>query len=114
MRLDGEGQARTGPDGAAEQDVVGQQEVRLALGADCGDVRLDEPADLRRAHLRKPACRQVRVPIQDEHRQASVDLRPDDARAGEVELLRVGFLAQHDHLVTEPAPRPSQGTGVDV
>jgi hypothetical protein len=115
VRLHSEWRAGRGGHGAAGQHVVREDEVGGELGADRRGVRLDVRRPLRIAEVLQVARLKPFVAVEHEDReQAAADVRPDDARAAQVELLRVRLLAEHDDLVPVRAPGSRERARVDV
>ncbi len=115
VRLDPERRAGGRPDGRTEQHVVREDEVGGKECAQCGGVRLDVGVELVRAEVLQQLRLESGVPVKDERGQAPArQLRRDDGRAAEIELLWLTLLADDDHFVTGATPFAGERTRVDV
>jgi hypothetical protein len=115
VRLDAEAEATCGADGSAEDDVVREDEIRRRELAQCDRVRLDVRVALLRLEVDEELGVEPVVPVEDEDgKQATGQLRDDDARAAEVVALRVPFLADDRDVVTGEAPLARERPGVNV
>jgi hypothetical protein len=103
---------------AAHDGVVGEHQIGRGggqLGPDRLHVRGRVAVELGRAHVRDVAGLDAFVAVEHEHRQERPDVRPHHPHPRpEVEPLRPQLLADHDHVVPQPAPGPGDVLGVDV
>ena len=103
------------PDGRTEQHVVCEDDVGRKERAQRGSVRLDVRVELVGTEVLQQLRLEPGVPVEDEHGQASGgQLRIDDGRATEIEVLRFALLADHDHVVAGATPFAGERTRVDV
>ena len=115
VRLHPVGQAARSTDSAAHQHVVGEDEVGPAEPSQRIRIRLDEARALAHRHVLQEDRLETLVPVEHEHRQqAARQLRPHDARAAELVLLRVPLLADDGRLVPGAAPLARERLRVDV
>ena len=115
VRLHPVGQAARCADGAAHQHVVGEDEVGPTEPSQRIRIRLDVARALAHRHVLQEDRLETLVPVEHEHRQqAARQLRPHDARAAELVLLRVPLLADDGHLVPGAAPLARERLRVDV
>ena len=75
MGLDGERRARRGADRTAEQNVIGEYDIRRQEVSDRGGVGLDPGVELRAAQSCTRPHSQPLVAVEDEHGQQSADVR---------------------------------------
>ena len=111
VRLDAERLPGGGADGAAEQDVVGEDQVGRQQLAERGRVRLDVRGLLCVGELLQQLRAQPLVAVEHEDRQEPVrELGVDDGGRAEIELLRCALLADDDDLVPGLAPLTRERT----
>jgi len=115
VRLHRVARAGRGRDGAAEQHVVREYDVRRQQLAHERCVGLDVAfALIRREVLQQPGLETL-VAVEHEHRQQPVgQLRHEDARAADVVPLRMPLLADDGDVVARVAPLARERTRVDV
>ena len=77
-------------------------------------VSLHERLQLRRREILDELRLRVLVTVGNEHRERTHDLRSHDEGAPHVVALRMGLLAEDDHLVPEHAPGAGEGARIDV
>ena len=87
---------------AAEDQVVGEEEIGRQVLSQGRGIRLHEALALVPAEILDAMGLDVLVAIDDEHGQDPPDVGPDDAGAPDVVPLRMGILAEDDHLVALP------------
>ena len=111
---DSAGSSGRGADGPAHDQVVREDELRRQVVPQGRRVHLYEVRPLLPAEVLDAACLEVLVAVDDEDREDRADVGAHDARAAEVVALRMGILAEDDHLVALPGPRTRQRARVDI
>ena len=104
MGLDGEGQTTRSSYGAAEQHVVGEDEIGRCELTEDGGVGLDETISLFLRRFLQELRLHPLVPVEHEDRQEAADVGSHRLRAAEVVELGVRLLRHHDDVVAGPAP----------
>ena len=102
-------------DGRSEQDVVREDDVRGQKRAQRGSVRLDVRVALGHGEVLQQLRFEPRIAIENEHGQpASRQLRRDDTRSGQIEVLGRTLLTDDDDVVAGAAPLACERARVDV
>ncbi len=102
------------PHGAAEQDVVDEDEVGRAVLTYGGCIRLDPGVELGSGAVLNAFHRVPLVLVHDEDGQEAVHVRPHGRGAAEVEASRIRILREDGHLVALAAPLARELSRVDV
>jgi hypothetical protein len=114
VRLDGVASAGRRAHRPAEEDVVGEDEIRREPLAHGRGVQPDEAlALLPREVLEQPRLESL-VAVEHENGEQPADVGPHDLGAREVELVGVRLLAEDGEVVPSTAPLPRESPRVDV
>ena len=115
VRLDRVARAARCADRPAEQHVVREHDVGRQQLPERSRVRLDVALPLLGGQVLQSGRLEPLVAVDDEHGQQPIgQLRPHDARAAEVESLRMRLLADDDHVVARARPFARERARVDV
>ena len=103
-----------GTDGAAEEHVVAEHEIRRQTLAQHRRIRLDPAVELSARAVLEELDLVALVAVEDEDGQEPADVRPQDLRSAEVVALGVRLLAYDRDLVPPVAPLARKLPRVDV